>query len=134
MPCCSFRFITLAVQLTSESVIFTMHTNRHAVKLDDGKLAFAFILAMNGKYWNRLSESKTQGRRISFFVRKNAVGPIQTERLLFYVEKPRMQVLGAADFVERILGEAEDLGAVMVKRASSTRRMNTAPSLRAAGK
>ena len=70
---------------------------------------YAFILVIDEKYWKRLCQSQTQGKQINFFVRKNSVAPTQTNRLLFYVKKPRMQILGAADFAERIVGDAEDL-------------------------
>ncbi len=70
---------------------------------------YAFVLVIDSKFWSRLVERQSQDKPIKFFVRRNAVGPMQAERLLFYVEKPRMQVLGAADFAERIVGDAEDL-------------------------
>lgn len=71
-------------------------------------LHYAFILVIDGEYWNRLCQSNRQGKEIRFFVRRSAVAPTQAKRLLFYVEK-RMQILGAADFAERIVGDAEEL-------------------------
>ena len=70
---------------------------------------YAFILISDEKYWNRLRERTRAGREVHAFVRKNQVGPRETERLLFYVKKPIMQILGAADFVERLTGDREDL-------------------------
>ncbi len=69
---------------------------------------YGFVLVINGKYWSHICQSQSQAHKISYFVRTGAVGPKQTEKLLFYVTK-RMQVLGAADFVERIVGDREDL-------------------------
>jgi predicted transcriptional regulator len=43
------------------------------------------------------------------FVRKNTVGPTQTTRLLFYVNRPVQAIMGAGDFEERVVGNAEDL-------------------------
>ncbi len=70
---------------------------------------YAFMLVIEKKYWNRLCQFPNQGRQIRFFVRKNQVGPKQARKLLFYVKKPHMQVLGSADFVERITGDSEGL-------------------------
>jgi predicted transcriptional regulator len=69
---------------------------------------FGFIAVIDGEFWNRLCQSNKQGNKISFFVRRNTVAPTQTKRLLFYVEK-RMQILGAADFEGRTVGDAEEL-------------------------
>ena len=70
---------------------------------------YAFVLVTDEKYWKRLCQSQSQGKQINFFVRKNSVGPKQTNRLLFYVKKPHMQILGTADFAERIVGDVKDL-------------------------
>ena len=70
---------------------------------------YAFILISDEKYWNRLRERTRAGREVHAFVRKNQVGPREAEKLLFYVKKPIMQILGAADFVERLTGNREDL-------------------------
>jgi len=37
------------------------------------------------------------------------VGPLKTEKLLFYVKKPIMQIRGVADFVERLAGDYKEL-------------------------
>ena len=37
------------------------------------------------------------------------MAPLDAKKLFFYVKKPKMQVLGVADFVERIIGEPQDL-------------------------
>jgi predicted transcriptional regulator len=70
---------------------------------------YAFVLVADEKYWNRLSQGSQQGKQIHFFVRKSQVGPTEAKKLLFYVKKPRMQILGTADFAERITGDAEEL-------------------------
>ncbi len=70
---------------------------------------YAFMLVMDKKYWSRLCDFPQRNRRIRFFVRKNRVGPTQARKLLFYVKKPSMQVLGCADFVQRITGDAQEL-------------------------
>jgi len=37
------------------------------------------------------------------------VGPLRTQKLLFYVKKPIMQIRGVADFVERLAGDYREL-------------------------
>lgn len=49
------------------------------------------------------------GRSVHVFVRRNLVGPLYAEKLLFYVKRPFMQIRGLADFVERVAGNAEEL-------------------------
>ena len=43
------------------------------------------------------------------FVRKNIVGPKKAEMLLFYVTHPVKEIRGYGEFVERIVGDAEEL-------------------------
>jgi len=68
---------------------------------------YAYILISDEKWWNRLCERKSNGIRV--FVRRNRVGPLKTEKLLFYVKKPIMQIRGVADFVERLAGDYKEL-------------------------
>jgi predicted transcriptional regulator len=70
---------------------------------------YAFILIADEKYWNRLSGSSKASKGVYAFVRKNQVGPKNAQRLLFYVKKPIMQIRGAADFIERLTGDREEL-------------------------
>ena len=70
---------------------------------------YAFILISDEKYWNKLLERNRTKEGIHAFVRKNQVGPRETQKLLFYVKRPVMQVLGTADFLERVTGDREEL-------------------------
>ena len=70
---------------------------------------YAFVLIADEKYWRRLCERNRANRAAHVFVRKNQVGPRETQKLLFYVKKPIMQVRGVADFIERIVGDGEEL-------------------------
>jgi predicted transcriptional regulator len=70
---------------------------------------YAFILISDEKYWNRLRERGRANKEILAFVRKNQVAPCEAQKLLFYVKRPIMQVRGAADFVERVTGDCEEL-------------------------
>ncbi|MCW3995097.1 MAG: hypothetical protein NWE98_02965 [Candidatus Bathyarchaeota archaeon] len=69
---------------------------------------FAYILTVDEKYWSRLSQRNTAETVAHVFVRKNQVAPKDAEQLLFYVTR-KSQVLGTADFLERLKGNYRDL-------------------------
>jgi predicted transcriptional regulator len=70
---------------------------------------YAFVLVADKKYWNKLRERNKASRGIHAFVRKSQVAPKTAQKLLFYVKKPVMQVLGIADFSERLTGDSGEL-------------------------
>jgi hypothetical protein len=69
---------------------------------------YAYILTVDEKYWNRLCQHNQAGFGTHVFVRKSRVAPKKAQQLLFYVTK-KSQVLGVADFVERLTGGYEAL-------------------------
>ena len=70
---------------------------------------YAYILIFDEKWWNRLCERNGNSNQIRVFVRRNRVGPLKTQKLLFYVKKPIMQIRGVADFIERLVGDYKEL-------------------------
>ena len=70
---------------------------------------YGFILLSDEKWWNRLCERCKSGKKTHAFVRRNLVGPVKAEKLLFYVKRPSMQIKGVADFIERLAGDAKEL-------------------------
>ncbi len=70
---------------------------------------YAFILVSDEKNWNKLCGHCSGRKGIISFVRKSVVAPVETQKLLFYVKKPIMQIRGVADFFERQTGEREEL-------------------------
>lgn len=69
---------------------------------------YAFILPVDEKYWNRLCQRRSAQTHV--FIPKSQVAPLQAEKLLFYViGAENKQVLGVADFLERITGDYLDL-------------------------
>ena len=70
---------------------------------------YAYILIFDEKWWNRLCERNGNSNQIRVFVRRNRVGPLKTQKLLFYVKKPIMQIRGVADFIERLAGDYKEL-------------------------
>jgi predicted transcriptional regulator len=70
---------------------------------------YAFIQVADKKYWNKLRERNKVSRGAYVFVRKSQAAPKSAQKLLFYVKKPVMQVLGIADFTERLTGDSREL-------------------------
>ena len=70
---------------------------------------YAFILVADKKYWNKLLKRNKASKGTHVFVRKSQVAPKSAQKLLFYVKKPVMQVLGIADFTERLTGDSGEL-------------------------
>ncbi|MGQ9624052.1 MAG: hypothetical protein ACUVUF_01555 [Candidatus Bathycorpusculaceae bacterium] len=70
---------------------------------------YGFILLSDEKWWKRLCESNRDSDKTQIFVRRNRVGPVSVEKLLFYVKRPLMQIRGVADFVERLSGNYKEL-------------------------
>lgn len=70
---------------------------------------YGFILLSDEKWWDRLCERSSSNSQTHAFVRRNLVGPLETCKLLFYVKRPAMQIRGIADFIERVVGNYEEL-------------------------
>lgn len=78
--------------------------------LEFQQFAYAYVLSIDEKYWNRLIQRVQAGLVEHVFVRKNAVTPFQVDQLLFYVTAPdKRQVLGVADFLDCITGNSLEL-------------------------
>ncbi|MGA2385015.1 MAG: hypothetical protein ABSG33_00610 [Candidatus Bathyarchaeia archaeon] len=71
---------------------------------------YAYMLIVDKKYWEAFLAKSKAAPKAQAFVRRNQVGPKQVEKLLFYVTGKK-QVLGSADFLERLAGNFEDLWA-----------------------
>jgi predicted transcriptional regulator len=70
---------------------------------------YAFIVLNLEKFWTRLCSQNQTGKTIHAFVRRGVVGPKNAKQLFFYVTHPRKEILGYADFVERVTGDSKDL-------------------------
>jgi len=70
---------------------------------------YAFILLNKKKFWNRLCRQNKSGKTLHVFVRRGKVGPKKAELILFYVNHPVKQIRGVAEFIERIIGDADYL-------------------------
>jgi predicted transcriptional regulator len=71
---------------------------------------YAFVMMIQEKWWRRFLELVQSGAKVLSYVRGgNGAPPKNTSMIFFYVAKPKGQVAGYAQFVERKVGDAEDL-------------------------
>lgn len=70
---------------------------------------YAYILLEDEKWWNKRLEQRKAGKTQQVFVRQGNVGPLNAEQLFFYVKSPVQEIRGRAEFVERVMGNAEEL-------------------------
>jgi len=70
---------------------------------------YGYVLLMSEKWWRRLVEENSKGRKVHIFVRRGLRGPLKTRVLLFYVKHPIREIRGAAEFVERFAGDKHEL-------------------------
>jgi predicted transcriptional regulator len=61
------------------------------------------------KWWNRRCSLSKAGKMSQAFVRRGKVGPLNAELLLFYVKHPVREIRGKAEFVERMVGDADEM-------------------------
>jgi predicted transcriptional regulator len=70
---------------------------------------YAYVVLEAEKWWNRRYSQSKAGKTFQAFVRRGKVGPLNAELLLFYVKHPVREIRGKADFIERIVGNVDEL-------------------------
>ncbi len=70
---------------------------------------YAYILVEHEKWWNTRYNQNKKGWNTQAFVRKGKVGPKNAKTLLFYVKLPVGEIRGYGDFLERVIGKADEL-------------------------
>jgi len=70
---------------------------------------YAYILVEHEKWWNSRCNKSQTGLNTQAFVRRGRVGPKEAKTLLFYVKLPVGEIRGYGEFLERIIGTAEEL-------------------------
>lgn len=70
---------------------------------------YAYILLEDEKWWNKRRDQRKTGKIQQAFVRQGNVGPLGAEQLFFYVKNPVREIRGKAEFVERVMGNADEL-------------------------
>jgi len=70
---------------------------------------YAYVVLEAKKWWDRRCRQSKTGKVPQAFVRHGKVGPIDTKLLLFYVKHPIREIRGKANFLERVVGDADEL-------------------------
>jgi predicted transcriptional regulator len=70
---------------------------------------YAYIVLEAEKWWDRRCRQSKTGKALQAFVRHGKVGPLDAKLLLFYVKHPIREIRGKADFLERVVGDADEL-------------------------
>ena len=70
---------------------------------------YAYILMINGKWWNEFCRLNRLGETTHSYVQGSWAPPKTAELLFFYVVKPIGEVQGYAEFIERKVGKMEAL-------------------------
>jgi predicted transcriptional regulator len=70
---------------------------------------YAFVMMIHDKWWQVFLRKNRQGFSVHSYVRTGAASPKEASLILFYVTKPVGELAGHAEFVERKVGEAEEL-------------------------
>lgn len=70
---------------------------------------YAYVVLEAEKWWDRRCRQSKTGKVVQAFVRHGKVGPLDAKLLLFYVKHPIREIRGKADFLERVVGDADEL-------------------------
>jgi predicted transcriptional regulator len=69
----------------------------------------AFIMMIKEKWWKEFRRHHHQGRNVNSYVRAGVAPPKNASTIFFYVTKPVGEIVGYGDFVERRVGEADEM-------------------------
>ena len=70
---------------------------------------FAFVIMIKDRWWREFCRFHREGKEVQSYVQGGWAPPKNTSLLFFYVTKPVAEIAGYAEFIERKVGEAEEL-------------------------
>jgi predicted transcriptional regulator len=70
---------------------------------------YAFVMMVQEKWWKEFIHENRKEMPIQSYIRQGAAPPKEASVLLFYVTKPVGELAGHAEFIERDLGEPEEM-------------------------
>ena len=73
------------------------------------KERYAFVMMVRDKWWQEFVRLHRKGKQVQSYVQTGWGVPKKASMLFFYVVKPIGEVAGYADFIERKVGDAEEL-------------------------
>jgi predicted transcriptional regulator len=69
----------------------------------------AFVIMIQSRWWNEFCRRNHEGKKTHSFVLRGIAPPKDASKVLFYVTKPVGEIAGYADFIERKVGNADEL-------------------------
>jgi predicted transcriptional regulator len=69
----------------------------------------AFVMMVQKRWWNEFCRRNHEGKKVHSFVLRGIAPPKDASTVLFYVTKPVGEIAGYADFIERKVGDADNL-------------------------
>jgi predicted transcriptional regulator len=69
----------------------------------------AFVIMVQDRWWSGFCRRNHDGKKTHSFVLRGIAPPRNASRVLFYVTKPVGEIAGYADFIERKVGDADEL-------------------------
>jgi predicted transcriptional regulator len=70
---------------------------------------YAFVMMVREKWWVEFCRRSQEGKKVHSFVIRGAAPPKSTLLVLFYVTKPVRAIAGYAHFIERVVGNPQEL-------------------------
>lgn len=70
---------------------------------------YAFVMMVREKWWVEFRRRSQEGKKVHSFVIRGAAPPKSTLRIHFYVTKPVRAIAGYAHFIERMVGNPQEL-------------------------
>jgi predicted transcriptional regulator len=70
---------------------------------------YAFVMMIHEKWWNGFQQRSREGREAHSYVQRGVAPPKDAKFMFFYVAKPVAEIAGYAEFVERRVGETDEM-------------------------
>ncbi len=70
---------------------------------------YAFVMLIKEKWWKEFCRRHHLGKKLHSYVRTGVAPPKEASLILFYVTKPLGKMMGYAEFVERKVGDVDQM-------------------------
>jgi predicted transcriptional regulator len=70
---------------------------------------YAFVMMVRSTWWQRFRQQHHDGKQVQSYVRTGKTSPRKASKLFFYLVKPIGEIVGHADFIERKVGDPQEL-------------------------
>lgn len=74
---------------------------------------YAFVMMIREKWWNDFRYRNRDGKAVHSYVQRGTGPPKDAKLILFYVAKPVGEIAGYAEFIERKVGETDEMWKVL---------------------